>query len=178
MRRKTKHSYVTISVLFIIGLLLFWHLMLLTYVVVYPQRIPFNTIRQLTFGRVKTVGRVMTTSYGQVDFSKVMISDGTGEVNVLFGLYARIEDPEKIRRRDNLPLDRLSKKTAIKELNKPVHYDSIEVVGIYYPITRAVYAYYLNGGISGTEYFIIITNFLATILFIYAAVASLVTNRS
>lgn len=175
MKRKGITTYLAIFITFLAGVAMFWNLVLSAFIIVNPDKVPFVRVEKLKYGAAKLSGRVMNPKYGQVDFSRVSLLTDSGQVTVLFGLFSRIEDPQKKRYRDTLPLSRMSRKSAIRELNKPLTYDNIEAIGIYYPFASAMYAYYLNGQITAMEFAIVVANFLLATAFLATSVTILVS---
>lgn len=174
MAKRRAISYITIPLQAIISLLLFVNIIISVYAVVSPKSINKRKISKLSYGAVRVEGEVRGTTYGQVNFSTVNIHDGSGSVTVLFGLYKNIEDPKLKKRRDRIKdVSGMSKKEAIRKLNKPVHYKTVEVVGIYYPFLTMVHAYYINGKITVVEYLMIFMNFILAAFFFYSTILSL-----
>ncbi len=71
----------------------------------------------------------------------------------------------------------IGKEQAIKSLNKPVHYKSIEVVGVYYPFLELMHAYYINEQITVVEFLMLFMLFVTTAFFFYSTILSISTAR-
>jgi hypothetical protein len=173
MSKKGISSYIKAFIYSAIALILILNSLVAAYTVLYQDKIKTSKISELSYGPVKIVGSVRGTTYGQVNFSTVNLNDGTDTVTIFFGKYKNIEDPRKVRRRDNLPVHSMSKKDAIKKLNRPVHYNNLEIIGIYYPYVSIVHAYYINGKITVVEYLIIMIVLVLAAFFFYAAAESI-----
>ena len=169
-------SFITIPLQAIITLALLINIIISIYAVVAHDSIPQKNISNLSYGAVKINGEIKGTTYGQVNFSTVNIDDGTETVTVLFGLYKNIEDPIKKSRRKKIKnVAGMSEKEAIELLNKPVHYKSIEVVGVYYPFIQMVHGYYINGKITVVEYLMIFMYIILGAFFFYSTILSIMT---
>jgi hypothetical protein len=177
MAKKSKITFGAV-IQSILGLFFFLNLIISLYIVIAPDSVKHRDISDISYGPVRVSGEITGTSYGQVNFSTVNLTDGTGSITILFGLYKNIEDPVKAKRRRNMKdVSGMKKEEAIKKLNEPVHYKGIEVVGIYYPYVSLVHAYFINGKITIVEYLMISMYLIMTFFFFYSVMVSIMARQ-
>ena len=141
MSKKNAFSYITIPIHTIIGLIVFWNFLLSVYAIALPTKIKVTEIGKISYGAVKIIGKVKDIRYGHLAFSSAELDDGTGAVNVLYGLYNKIDDTGK---------------------------DDVTAIGIYYPFLPMIHAYYINGQIGPVEVMILGLNFVIVAFFFYS----------
>ncbi len=174
-QRKGYAHFFYAPVIILLGIAFLAHSGLISYVIFAPKSIKKQKISKIKYGPVKISGIIDENSikYGQVDTSKAIINDKTGKVKIVFGRFERIVDPKKKYARENVDVEKLGIPRAKKIVNRPLNYDAVDVIGIYYPLTKSVYAYHIRGRvkgakfkISGSEYSKLPINILLGIIFI------------